>query len=74
MEQDPMKFPVPAGQLFGQMPGDGFPFAVRVGGQINMANFFGRLFQLFQDPVFSGNNLKFRFELIFYIDSKQFGG
>ena len=62
------------GQFFGDMPGNGLAFPVRVGGQINALRFLGRLSQVFQDLVFPGDDLEFRFEIMFDIHSQQIGG
>ena len=66
-----MELLVLAGQFLGDMPGNGFPFPVRVRGEIEWLSFLGRLFQFFKDLVFPGNDLEFRFEIMFDIHTEQ---
>ena len=62
---------VPIAQFFGEMPRDGFAFAVRVRREINAVGGKSQLLQLGENFFFAGNDNVFSFELIVDVDAQR---
>src|SRR4029078_4323362 len=58
-------------QFFGQVPGDGFAFAVRVGRQIDVVRGQGQLLQLGENLLLAGDDYVFRLEFVVDIDAQR---
>ncbi len=58
-------------QFLGQVPGDGFAFAVRVRRQIDVVRGQGQLLQLGENFLLAGNDDVFRLEIVVDIDAQR---
>ena len=58
-------------QFLGQVPGDGFAFAVRVRRQIDVVRGQGQLLQLGENLLLAGNDDVFRLEFVVDIDAQR---
>jgi hypothetical protein len=57
---------------FGRMPGNGFAFAIRVGGQVDFSGVAGGGLKVFDHFLFAGDGAIFRLEAILDIDAHLF--
>ena len=62
---------VSVAQFLGQVPGDGFAFAVRVRRQIDVVRGQGQLLQLGENFLLAGNDDVFRLEIVVDIDAQR---
>ncbi len=64
IERDPVDLLIAVAQELGKMRGDGFPFAVGVGSQIDVLRVLGGVLQLLENLRLSADRHEVRFELL----------